>query len=160
VKSIEGTSQKLDTMNPTFKDKQIAMSEKPVTLDQMLAAGYSLQEIAKKKDKSERRLREECSETSCHKSEALKQLRTVKAPVKPVIETVSPPAAKKATIVVSRMNMKPRSHRHDAVFTTRSKDSKPHVGGNTPVALPEVPSFHQANMQPKALTSKMGARCA
>jgi hypothetical protein len=169
VKSIEETSQTPDTMNPSFKDKQMAISEKPMTLDQMLAAGYSLQEIAKKKDRSERRLREEFSETCCHKSEALKQLRTVKEPVKPTIETMSPPAAKKATIVVSRMNTKRRSHRHDdAVFTTTRSmppppvylvDSEPPVS-NTHVALPELPSFHQAKMQPKALTSNKGARCA
>lgn len=153
-------------MNPTFEDEQKVMSEKPVTLDQMLAAGYSLQEIARKKDRSERRLREELSETSCQKSEALKQLRSVKEPVKPVIETVSPPAAKKAAIVVPRMNVKRRSHRHDdAVFTTRSMpsppylDSKPHVSNKT-AALPEVTSHDQAKMQPKVLTSKMGARCA
>jgi hypothetical protein len=153
-------------MNPTFERKQVGMSENPVTLDQMLAAGYSLQEIARKKDRSERRVREEFSETSCHKSEALKQLRTVKEPVKPVIETVSPPAEKKAAIVLTRMNMQRHSHRHDdAVFTTRRMppppylDSKPHVG-NTPVALPEVPSHDQAKMESKPLTSKMGARCA
>jgi hypothetical protein len=169
-KSIAEASQTpLDThtMNPTFEGNQMGIGEKPVTLDQLLAAGYSLQEIAKKKDRSELRIREEYSETCCHKSETLKQLRTVKEPIKPVIETVSPPAAKKDKIVAPRMNTKRRSHRpDDAVFTTRSMppppylDNKPHDGNRPVAALPEIPSIHQAKIHPKVLTSKKGARCA
>jgi hypothetical protein len=58
------------------------------TLDQLLAAGYSLQEIAKKKDHSEKRRRQENCEWADRKSAALKQLVMVRRASEPVIEAV------------------------------------------------------------------------
>jgi hypothetical protein len=57
-------------------------------LDQLLAAGYSLQEIAKKKDHSEKRRRQENCEWADRKSAALKQLVMVRRASEPVIEAV------------------------------------------------------------------------
>lgn len=103
----------------------------PLTLDQLLAAGYSLDEISKKKDRSERRLREEASAASCLKAQALKQLRASRRPSEPTIVTETPETKPKPKVI-------PASAPQDG-HRSRRLD---HMTTRTPAVIPTLPDLN------------------
>ena len=148
----------------------------PLTLDQLLSAGYSLEESAKRLDRSEKRRRQENRELANKKAETLRQLlneRRVSAPTIVSVSSKDDPSIKwkrsRSVTTFSRPELNNEKAMSSALGSwhnrkTTSIDShKPHPQSNTAKgsdssslarSLPAKPI-----VKPKA-PSNMGARCA
>ena len=97
----------------------------PLTLDQLLSAGYSLAESAKRLDRSEKRRRQETRDNANKKAETLKQLLNERRESEPTIVSVStkndPSIAWKRSRSITTF-----SRRGDVVFSSGSSSSKRH----------------------------------
>ena len=97
----------------------------PLTLDQLLSAGYSLAESAKRLDRSEKRRRQETRDNANKKAETLKQLLNERRESEPTIVSVStkndPSIAWKRSRSITTF-----SRRGDVVSSSSSSCSKRH----------------------------------
>ena len=99
----------------------------PLTLDQLLSAGYSLAESAKRLDRSEKRRRQETRDNANKKAETLKQLLNERRESEPTIESVSTKNDPSVAWKQSRSIMT-FSRRGDVVFSSSSSSSSKRHG--------------------------------